>query len=186
MLMKPEFLASLRSDETAVCMAEKLWQGDEVLDPMNKHLLLDQKIPMVSDLLYRADMMSMSHTMETRLPFLQRELIDFSYRIPPALKLDAFSDKILLRKIAARYLPHDIAYKKKQGFNIPYSKWLLTQRGGELLERYLLNNPSMEVLFVPGEVTRLVAEHRSRKIDHGHALWTLLVLAIWNEKQRLF
>jgi asparagine synthase (glutamine-hydrolysing) len=185
-LLRPDFLASIRFDEKAVFMAEEFWRGREVQDPLAKHLLIDQKIPMVSDLLYRADMMSMVHTMEIRVPFLQRELIDFSYRIPSSLKLNAFSDKILLRKIAARYLPRDIAYKKKQGFNIPYAKWLLTQKGDDFLDRCLLNNPSLEALLAPEEVRRLVAEHRSRKIDHGHALWTLLVLAVWNERQKLF
>ncbi len=182
-LMSPEFLETVPSDEKIYPIAQKLWEEILALDPLDRHLYLDQKIPLVSDLLYRADMMSMIHTMETRVPFLQRDVIDFSFTIPAKLKWNLTRDKILLRRVALRYLPKKIAYKKKQGFNIPYAKWLMTPRGEELLNAYLLHNDRMKHVFDPEKIRQLVREHQSSKIDHGHALWSLLVLSIWNEKE---
>ncbi|MBU1867377.1 MAG: asparagine synthase C-terminal domain-containing protein, partial [Candidatus Margulisbacteria bacterium] len=153
-------------------------------DSLAGHLYLDQQISLVSDLLYRADLISMRHTLEVRVPFLQKELIEQSQTIPTLLKFNLFQDKILFRRIAKKYLPSDLAEKRKKGFNIPYSAWLATSQGQALLREHLTGNNHlqsiMENLIIPAEMMR---DHQRGAKDYGHPLWTLLILAMWNKKE---
>ena len=70
------------------------------------------------------DKMGMSEGVEIRVPFLDNELVDFSYMIPPKLKMKGNTAKYILKKVAERYLPKDVIYREKAGFGAPVRKWI--------------------------------------------------------------
>ncbi len=96
---------------------------------MSSYILKDLKYYLVP-LLRRADRMAMGVGLEMRVPYLDNRLIDFAINLPLKYKVSFFKTKYLLKKVAERYLPKDIIYRKKMGFGIPTEKWL----GNETLD----------------------------------------------------
>jgi asparagine synthase (glutamine-hydrolysing) len=123
--------------------------------------------------------MSMAHSLEARVPFLDRAMLELSRRIPRELRLRGFTTKYLLKRAMAGRLPASVVGGKKRGFNVPMPAWL----AGELREfmQDTLSPARVRAhgLFEPRAVERLMREHVGRVMDHSRALWTLLVLAVW-------
>ena len=95
-------------------------------------------------ILLRADKMSMAHSVEMRSPFLDLELIKFAVNLPNKYKFKFFQRKYILKKVAERYLPQSIIYRKKMGFPIPSSSKLGPNKSIDLGINY--NLYSKEVL----------------------------------------
>jgi len=90
-------------------------------------------------LLRRADKIGMAHGIEVRIPFLDHELIKFSSNLPMKFKVNFLERKYLLKKVAERYLPKEIVYRKKSGFPLPFEKWYgLTEINSNLKEKFFL------------------------------------------------
>lgn len=131
-------------------------------------------------ILMRQDRMSMASGLETRVPFLDHKLVEVAFRLPDAAKLRAGQTKVLLKQIAARYLPAELIYRPKVGFGFPLKPWLQSGHGlGERLS--LVTEPnSLARRFLPkGFVETLCKEHRAKTVDHTEPLWTLLALEVW-------
>ena len=90
---------------------------------MSSYILKDLKYYLVP-LLRRADRMAMGVGLEMRVPYLDNRVVDFAMNLPLKYKVSYFKTKYLLKKVAERYLPKDIVYRKKMGFGIPTEKWL--------------------------------------------------------------
>jgi asparagine synthase (glutamine-hydrolysing) len=132
------------------------------------------------ELLMKQDNMSMAASIESRVPFLDHELVDFATNIPQNLQLGGLAGKHILKKSVEDLLPHSILYRPKLGFPTPWSRWL----AGPLLDeiRNLLLEPrSVErKLFRRAAVERLFAEHRTGQWDHYDRIWRLLNLELWH------
>jgi asparagine synthase (glutamine-hydrolysing) len=131
------------------------------------------------ELLMKQDQMSMAASVESRVPFLDHVLAEFTARIPTQYSIHGMAGKFILKQAVEDVLPHAIVYRKKMGFPTPWEYWLA---GSQLddLERMLLEPRSVERgLFRPEEVTRIFAEHRSKLRDHGNRIWRLLNLETW-------
>jgi asparagine synthase (glutamine-hydrolysing) len=179
----PGSLACAQGRSGALSFAREIASTAQGMDPINRHLFLDQKLSLVSDLLYRADLMSMWHTMELRVPFLQRDMLDLGARISGGRKVSMGADKILFRRIAAKYLPRRIAYKCKKGFNIPYAAWLAEKQGNGFLKERILDAKLVRMFFHRPVLEKMLDEYSRKKVDHSHGLWTLLILCLWHEAQ---
>jgi asparagine synthase (glutamine-hydrolysing) len=142
---------------------------------------VDGLIYLPDDILVKVDRMTMAHSLEARVPFLDRGMMELSRRIPARLRLRGLTTKYLLKQAMTDRLPASVVRGKKRGFNVPMPGWL----AGELRE--FLNDtlsPSRvraQGLFDPAAVQRLVEQHGARQVDHSRALWTLLVLSVWME-----
>jgi asparagine synthase (glutamine-hydrolysing) len=135
------------------------------------------------ELLMKQDQMSMAASIESRVPFLDHELVEFTARIPAQYSVTGMAGKYILKKAMADLLPKPIIYRKKMGFPTPWEYWL---RGNQLecLERMLLAPRSLSRgLFRPEMIRRTFSEHRLHVRDHSNQIWRLLNLEIW---QRLF
>ena len=131
------------------------------------------------ELLMKQDQMSMAASIESRVPFLDHELVEFTARIPAQYLVQGLAGKFILKQAVEDLLPHSIVYRKKMGFPTPWEYWLA---GPELdnLECFLLDPRTMERnLFRPDAVQRLIAEHRAKSRDHGNRIWRLLNLEVW-------
>ena len=132
--------------------------------------------------LAKGDRASMAFGLETRVPFLDDELVAFAARLPFDLKWRAGRSKYLLRRLLAEKIPGTLANRRKQGFSIPMRDWLR----GELrpwMERHL--EPTLLErggIFRGAEVARLMSEHTSGRANHSHLLYSLITFQMWKER----
>ena len=131
------------------------------------------------ELLMKQDQMSMAASIESRVPFLDHPLVEFTARIPAAHLIKGMAGKFILKEAVEDLLPHDIIYRKKMGFPTPWAYWL----AGPQLQQIetLLTEPRSAArgLFRPEAISRIFAEHRSGHRDHGNRIWRLLNLELW-------
>ncbi|MBV9573443.1 MAG: asparagine synthase (glutamine-hydrolyzing) [Acidobacteriales bacterium] len=147
-------------------------------DLLHRLLYTDIKTYLV-ELLMKQDQMSMAASIESRVPFLDYKLVEFTAGIPSAYATKGLSGKYILKSAVEDLLPKTIIHRRKMGFPTPWSNWL---RGKQLdeLERMLLEPRSVaRGLFKPKEVSRIFSEHRGGAHDHGNRLWRLINLETW-------
>jgi asparagine synthase (glutamine-hydrolysing) len=131
------------------------------------------------ELLMKQDQMSMAASIESRVPFLDHELVEFTARIPAQYSIRGMAGKFILKQAVEDLLPDSIVYRKKMGFPTPWDYWLAGTQLDEI-ERMLLEPRSIQRgLLLPDAVRRLFVEHRSKARDHGNRIWRLLNLEIW-------
>jgi asparagine synthase (glutamine-hydrolysing) len=143
-------------------------------------LYADQKTYLV-ELLMKQDQMSMSCSLESRVPFLDHRFVEFSTRVPDRLKLHQGTGKYILKKAVEDLLPHEIIYRKKMGFPTPLRAWLRTPEAAPLLNR-LLDREGLLARYVrPEALQDLLSKHRDGREDGTDRLWRLLNLQLWGE-----
>ena len=143
------------------------------------------------DNLAKVDIASMAHGLEVRVPLLDHQLLETVGRMPPSLRLrgaeqsdgtSAWCGKYVLRKAASRFYPWGWLTTSKRGFSMPISRWL----GGENKQavRDQLCDPAagLDEWFDRSRVAALIEEHGASQ-DHGHRLWSLLVLSEWKRAE---
>jgi asparagine synthase (glutamine-hydrolysing) len=148
-------------------------------DPLDKSLYVDTQTYMIDDVLTKVDRMSMAVSLEAREPLLDHRLLEFAARVPASLKLKNGRSKYLLRRLLDAKVPRSITERSKRGFDAPIGEWLrgpLAPMAGELLLDGRLQHRG---IFSTAEVKRLWDEHRTRRADHPHRLWQLLMLELW-------
>jgi asparagine synthase (glutamine-hydrolysing) len=131
------------------------------------------------ELLMKQDQMSMAASIESRVPFLDHPLVEFTARIPSAHQIKGMAGKFILKEAVEDLLPHDIIYRKKMGFPTPWAYWL----AGPQLQQIenLLTEPRSAArgLFRPEMISQIFAEHRTGHRDHGNRIWRLVNLELW-------
>jgi asparagine synthase (glutamine-hydrolysing) len=133
-------------------------------------------------LLMRVDKMTMQTSVEARVPFLDHHVVEFSSGLPLEWRLRDGETKWILKRVAAKFLPHEIVYRKKQGFGAPTTRWFRSTLGS-WLEGYLGRTKIRERgLLDLNYVGRLLAEHRSGQVDHGFRLWVLMNAILWYDR----
>src|SRR5262249_5258450 len=134
------------------------------------------------DVLAKVDRMGMAHSIESRVPLLDNEVISFASSLPAAFKIKNGRRKHILKEVAASLLPPEIIDRPKQGFAVPLGFWF---RGGlrELFADTLLSSSALQRgYFQPGFVRQLVDEHLSGVRDHTLRLWQLVVFERWQRR----
>ncbi len=155
----------------------KYWNASSG-DLLHRLLYTDIKTYLV-ELLMKQDQMSMAASIESRVPFLDHELVEFTASIPAKYNTRGLAGKFILKSAIEDLLPREIVYRQKMGFPTPWAHWLA---GRELdrLEQLLLEPRTVERgYFHSGAVKRLFAEHRAGRRDHGNRIWRLLNLELW-------
>jgi asparagine synthase (glutamine-hydrolysing) len=135
------------------------------------------------ELLMKQDQMSMAASLESRVPFLDHEFVEYAAAIPGRYKLQGWQTKAVLRAAVKDILPKEILGRRKMGFPVPVGRWL-RGRYAPLVDELVLGPRALgRGLFDPTYLKHLVNEHRSGAWDHGDRLWMLLNLELW---QRVF
>jgi asparagine synthase (glutamine-hydrolysing) len=137
--------------------------------------LLDLQTYLPGDLLLKADIASMGHSLELRSPLLDHEVVELGLALPDRLKTRGREGKVALKRAFAAELPQEISERGKTGFGVPLGRWF-RQDLRELARDVLSTDRGW---FRPETVTRLLDEHESGRRDHGHRLWCLLMLELW-------
>jgi asparagine synthase (glutamine-hydrolysing) len=142
----------------------------------------DAETYLPDDVLTKVDRMSMAHSLESRVPLLDNDVIAFASTLPAAFKIKNGRRKHVLKEVAGRLLPRDLLDRPKQGFGVPLGVWF---RGNlqELFADTLLSPASLgRGYFQPAFVRRLVDEHLSGRRDHTLRLWQLVVFERWHQQ----
>ncbi len=160
-------------------LAEEVVADVGDLGPVDQALYLDTHLFLPDHLLLCADKMSMSASLEQRVPFLDVELMRFVETIPARERVRLREGKRLHKRAMSRLVPRQITERTKYGFSSPIDVWLRESLGTEVESRYSAGTPVSE-LIDPGTVSRLVAEHRGGRIDHQRILFCLLELSEWH------
>ncbi len=151
--------------------------GDRPL--LEQALYLDTHLFLPDGLLICADKMSMSASLEQRVPFLDVELMRFVESIPAGERVGPRAGKRLHRRAMAQLVPRQIVDRPKHGFSTPYDSWLRESLGTEVERRYAPGAPAAE-LIDSSTVAGLVRDHRTGKADHKRILYCLLELSQWH------
>jgi len=158
---------------------EEAWARAVASDDVDRALYGDLTTYLPDQLLAKADVSAMAHGLETRSPFLGREIVEYAATLPTSLRLRRFTTKYLLKRVAERYVPREVLYRRKRGFVMPASDWL---RGdlAPYAKSLLLAGPFMDRGWIAPDATRrLLTEHADGSRDWGQQIWTLMVLEIW-------
>ena len=136
------------------------------------------------DILQKVDRASMAVSLETRVPFLDHELIEFIMRIPLDMKLKDREGKNILKKVLYRHVPKKLFNRAKQGFTIPLGEWLkdpLKDWAYDLIDPKKIKDGGF---FNSESVLSLWNEHIEGKGNWSHQLWNILMFQMWNEKNK--
>jgi asparagine synthase (glutamine-hydrolysing) len=131
------------------------------------------------ELLMKQDQMSMAASLESRVPFLDHKLVEFTSSLPERLKLNRWTTKYVLRQSMKGVLPEQILTRPKMGFPVPIGAWF---RGpyAQVLDEYVLSSRALERGIFNAETVRtLVNEHQRGAANHTERLWSLVNLEMW-------
>jgi len=147
---------------------------------INRAMYLDQVQYLPGDNLAKVDRASMAVSLETRLPLLSHEIVDFSWQLPLSMKVRNNDSKWILKQVLNKYVPEKLTDRPKMGFSVPVDRWLrgeLREWAGDLLS----STESLgRGLFREKEINRTWDEHCKGKRDHSHRLWTVLMFLAWS------
>ena len=153
----------------------------EPKDFLNKTLLFEIKHELTNWELNRTDKMTMAHSLEARVPFLDHRIVELTASMPIALKQPTLMGKYILKKLALKYLPHEIVFRKKQGFYVPMHTWIKDTLE-DALETLLFSNK--KPFFNYNYIKRLIHKHKNTTSRRPFQLYsfqllTLLFFDIW-------
>lgn len=168
-------LERLKFDQDYVNIVSRLSLGDTV----NIALAAEISLLLPDRYLEKVDKVTMYHSIESRVPLLDNDLVDFLLRMPSKFKLSNGRKKRLLKDAMSDLLPKKVLRGRKRGFDVPFKKWLKDDLFDFALQKI---SDSNERIFNRTEIITLLNNHKEGKADHGMLLWKLLVLMTWLQK----
>jgi asparagine synthase (glutamine-hydrolysing) len=150
-------------------------------DPLRRMLHADSQAWLADNLLERGDRMSMAASLELRPPFLDRAMVELAFTLPSRVKVRKHETKWVVKQVAQRYLPEEIVYRRKVGFQVPLDAWF---RGGleEMAWDLLTASQSFVSQVMDRDAVRsLLDRHRRRQSNEDVRIWTLLCLEVWHQ-----
>ncbi len=153
------------------------------LDGCDSENLIDRMLyndyhNMLGSILRTEDRMSMAHSIESRVPFLDFRLVELAASIPATAKVSGDQPKLILKQVARRQVPESIINRRKQGFSAPIDSWFMGALGSEVRELLLGDRARARGYFDTGEVERLLARVLEQKKDIWR-IWSLVTFEMW-------
>ena len=145
-------------------------------------MLFDYRTYLRDNLLVKIDRTTMLSSVESRAPYLDHALTELALSLPDHLRVRGLTGKRVLKKAAERWLPKSTIYRRKRGLSLPVAEWMNGRLRGDVDRLLDPEYIRKQGLMNPVVVTRVLAEHRSGKINHGRALWALYILQLWLER----
>jgi asparagine synthase (glutamine-hydrolysing) len=148
-------------------------------DPLDRVFYCDAKTYLPDDILALTDRLSMCHSLEVRVPFLDHQLFEFTATIPSDLKLKWLRKKYLLKRALADRVPAPVLTHRKQGFVGPLPEWLRGELRSHVIDALAPRNLSRHGLFDEATVTRVLSDHFEGRELNDTLIWALLVFQTW-------
>ena len=148
-------------------------------DDVTKMQYIDFNFWLIGDILLKADKMSMANSLEVRVPYLDRIVIDYARHIPTKYKVDKNTTKKCFRRVASEVLEDKVSSKKKLGFPVPIRNWI---KEDDIYNKIKLRFLEAGEFFNTKEIVKLLDDHRNNKYDNSRKIWTIYIFLIWYDR----
>lgn len=145
-------------------------------DDVMKMQYIDFNFWLVGDILLKADKMSMANSLEVRVPYLDRVLVDYARHLPTQYKVNEKVTKYAFREVAKEVLDKKVANKKKLGFPVPIRVWLREEDTYNLVKNTFLEGSEF---FNTKYLIKLLDDHKNEKRDNSRKIWTIYTFLVW-------
>ncbi|MGE3978487.1 MAG: asparagine synthetase B, partial [Nitrospira sp.] len=152
------------------------------LDPVTQMLYIDTRASLPDDLLMVGDKMSMANSLEVRVPFLDYRLIEFIESLPPHLKLNGLTGKYLHKKALEKWLPKEVVYRKKKGFDNPLAEWFRTGMRSFVEEALLSRDSAVGQYFDQRYIGLMLERDRKGLEQLRRHIHLLLSFELWHRE----
>lgn len=159
-------------------LTKKYYDKVENKDDVTKMQYLDINMWMAGDILLKADKMSMAHSLELRVPFLDKEVMKLAGKIPTKYRVNQNNTKYAMRLAANKNMPDTTANKKKLGFPVPIRVWLKDEKYYNIVKETFLSEESKKY-FNENELVKLLDMHYNGKKDNSRKIWTIYMFLLW-------
>jgi len=176
---KRQILIQYSEDLDYQSVTKPLYDTAGRVDEMTKMQYIDINTWLKGDILLKADKMTMAHSLELRVPFLDREVFDCASTLHSSMKTSNNSTKYILREALRDIVPSHVIDRKKLGFPVPIRHWLKN----EIFDwaRELIDKSQTHHILDKGFALRQLEDHRRGRVDYSRRLWTLLIFMIWHQ-----
>lgn len=150
-------------------------------DDILRMMTADTLVYLPQDILLKVDRAAMSFSLETRAPFLDRQVVELAFSLPRSWHRHGLHGKRMLHESFQDILPETIWQRRKQGFGVPIHNWFREALGDEMEQLLVsVDSPVNEKV-----VRQLLQQHRQKQRDHGYRLWSIYIYLLWKEKAKL-
>lgn len=178
-LLNKERFSSIEEKDVLSPLLSTLERLPEGVSELNKMLYLESKHFLADHNLNYTDKMTMALGVEGRVPFLDKDLVQFACSLPEHLKQNGATGKYILKKTMEPYLPNDIIYRPKTGFGAPLRRWLQVELKGLVDQTLSEVNIRQRGIFNYEEIKKLIELDRIGKIDASYTIFGLICLDMW-------
>ncbi|MBD8068579.1 asparagine synthase (glutamine-hydrolyzing) [Bacillus sp. PS06] len=176
---KKQLLKSYKDGLDYTNITAPFYQETRGYEPVNRMQYIDIHTWLRGDILLKADKMTMAHSLELRVPFLDKAVFDVASKIAPELKTANNTTKYILRKAVEGIVPDHVLDRKKLGFPVPIRHWLKNEMHDWAVN--IINQSDTSHLFNKNVILNLLDEHCKGKFDHSRKIWTVLIFMIWHQ-----
>ncbi|AYA77447.1 asparagine synthase (glutamine-hydrolyzing) [Bacillus sp. Y1] len=160
-------------------ITKPLYKESEGYDPVDRMQYIDIHTWMRGDILLKADKMTMAHSLELRVPFLDKAVFELASKIPTSLKTANGTTKYVLRKAAEGIVPEHVLNRKKLGFPVPIRHWLKAEMNE--WAKTIIRESDTDYLLNKTYVLQLLEDHCQGKADNSRKIWTVLMFMVWHQ-----
>ncbi len=180
---EPEFLAQVDPGQPIALLAGQ-WNNARAGTQINRMLALDLRFTLADNDLPKVGRMCELAGVEVAYPLLDDEIVAFSARLAPHLKLKGTKLRYFFKQALRDFLPQEIIDKKKHGFGLPFGLWMQTHRGLREMAYDSLASLKPRGIVRPGFVDELIDTHRNGHAEYyGTLIWVLMMLELWYERK---
>ncbi|SCG83985.1 asparagine synthetase [Proteiniborus sp. DW1] len=176
-VLKDEF----KKGPSVQSITSKVYDKVRNQNDVTKMQYLDMNLWMPGDILLKADKMSSAHSIELRVPFLDKEVMALASQIPVKYRVNMENSKYALRIAAKDTLPSEWANRTKVGFPVPIRHWLKEEKYYNMIKEMFKSDIAKE-FFNTEEILKLADEHYTGKANHARQIWTVYVFLVWYKR----
>jgi asparagine synthase (glutamine-hydrolysing) len=175
-ILKPEY----KNGPSAKELTAPIYKRAENLSELEKKQYLDLNLWLHGDILLKADKMSMAHSLELRVPYLDRVIMEQAQTLPAEYKINGINTKYVLRKAANKTLPDEWADRTKKGFPVPIRMWLREDKYYDMVKERFQSEAAARY-FDTDKLMALLDNHKSGKANNQRKIWTVYVFLVWHK-----
>lgn len=169
----------LVSPDASFAVFAPFFERNQNKDAVTRAQYVDIKTYMTEDILVKVDRMSMAHSLEVRSPILDHKLMEYAAGLPSTLKLNQSESKYIFKKINQGRLPHDILYRKKQGFSVPLAQWIRNELSEYIQETLFGPKSGIDTYLNAQYVKGLWDSHQRGVNDQSSQIWSVFMFELW-------